>query len=577
MKILGISAFYHDAAAALIVDGRLVAAAQEERFSRKKHDADFPSQAIQSCLEQASIGPDQMDVVVFYDKPLLKFERILVTHIATWPWSLPSFLKAMPSWLKRKLWVPRILAKELEEFHGPILYSAHHLSHAASAFYCSQFDEAAVLTVDGVGEWATCTLAHGQGNKLRIIKEIRFPHSLGLLYSTITGLLGFRVNSGEYKVMGLAPYGEPVYADALRKLLRRFSDGSFSLDLRHFSYVGGLQMYSSRLSKHLDLPPRSPESPIEQKHMNLARSIQVVTEEAMLGLAESAHAITGAKDLCLAGGVALNCVANTRILKDGPFDNVFVQPAAGDAGGAIGAAAYVAHAIFNEKRHPLEHVYLGPEFGPAACDSFVAEHQLPNQHFESEDALLDAVVERLNAGQVIGFYHGRMEFGPRALGHRSILADPRGADMRELVNAKIKKREAFRPFAPSVPVEQASEWFDMIAESPYMVLTAHVKKDSIPAVTHVNGSARLQTVSAKHSPRYHRLLTRWGVRTGCPVLLNTSFNVRGEPIVCTPEDAYRCFRGSGLDALVLENRILDKESMPKEAGWDDYVKQFDAD
>jgi carbamoyltransferase len=311
--------------------------------------------------------------------------------------------------------------------------------------------------------------------------------------------------------------------------------------------------------------------------MNLARSIQVVTEEAMLGLAESAHAITGAKDLCLAGGVALNCVANTRILKDGPFDNVFVQPAAGDAGGAIGAAAYVAHAIFNEKRHPLEHVYLGPEFGPAACDSFVAEHQLPNQHFESEDALLDAVVERLNAGQVIGFYHGRMEFGPRALGHRSILADPRGADMRELVNAKIKKREAFRPFAPSVPVEQASEWFDMIAESPYMVLTAHVKKDSIPAVTHVNGSARLQTVSAKHSPRYHRLLTRWGVRTGCPVLLNTSFNVRGEPIVCTPEDAYRCFRGSGLDALVLENRILDKESMPKEAGWDDYVKQFDAD
>ena len=577
MRILGISAYYHDAAAALLVDGRVVAAAQEERFTRKRHDASFPSHAVRSCLELAGIGEHEIDIAVFYDKPLLKFERILVTHAASWPMSVVSFLKAMPIWLKRKLWVPKQVARELATFMGPILFSNHHLSHAASAYYLSPFEDAAVLTVDGVGEWATCTIAHGKGNELRQLKEIRFPHSLGLLYSTITGYLGFRVNSGEYKVMGLAPYGEPVHADAIRKLIRVRRDGSFTLDMRYFAYAGGLRMHSSRLEGLLGIPPRPPEAPLEQVHMDLARSLQLVTEEAMLALAAAAMRETGSKNLCLAGGVALNCVANGRILRESGFEQVFVQPAAGDAGGAIGAAAYVAHAIENEPRHALRHVFLGPAFGREECQRCLDGLGVPYESPENEAALLDATARRLADGQVVGFYHGAMEFGPRALGHRSILADPRPAAMRDIVNEKIKKREGFRPFAPAVPIESAPEWFELDVESPYMLLTTSVRKRVIPAVTHADDSARVQTVSADASPRFHRLLVRFGELTGCPVLLNTSFNVRGEPIVCTPDDAYRCFRGSGLDALVLGDFLLDKRQMPEDSEFDEYAATFAPD
>lgn len=578
MKVLGISAWYHDAAAALVVDGRLVAAAQEERFTRKRHDADFPQKSIEACLARAGCGPTDVDCVVFYDKPLLKFERILITHGASWPFSWRSFVKAMPVWLKRKLWVARTVDKTLTDYKGPILYSGHHLSHAASAFYASPFDEAAVLTVDGVGEWATTTVAHGKGRSLELVEEVRFPHSLGLLYSTVTGYLGFRVNSGEYKVMGLAPYGAPTRMDEMRKLIDLKADGSFALDMSYFAYAGGLRMHTRKLVDLFGLPVRKPEAPVTQAHHDIARSLQLITEEAMLGLARAAHAKTGASALCLAGGVALNCVANGRILREGPFEHVYIQPAAGDAGGAIGAAAYVAHSIYGDPRSEMRHAYLGPEYSQEDCQRCLDELAVPYQRFDTRAELVSEVVARLADQKVVGWYQGRMEFGPRALGHRSILADPRQASMREVVNEKIKKREGFRPFAPSVAVESAQEWFDLRGnDSPYMLVTCDVKRNEIPAVTHVDGSARVQTVSAEQSPRYHELLTAWGEATGCPVLINTSFNVRGEPIVCTPHDAYRCFRGSGLDVLVLGDYLLDKSAMPDDPEFRNYERRFAPD
>jgi carbamoyltransferase len=577
MRVLGVSAYYHDAAAALVIDGELVAASQEERFTRRRHDAEFPRLAIASCLEQANMGMDALDAVVFYDKPILKFERILDTHAATWPMSLPSFIKALPVWLKQKLWTSRSIAKELKAYLGPILFSTHHLSHAASAFYSSGFDQAAVLTVDGVGEWATCSLGVGDGKKLELLKEIRFPHSLGLLYSAITGYLGFKVNSGEYKVMGLAPYGEPRFVDKMKQLIVVHDDGSFSLDMRYFAYVGGLRMFNGRLERLFGVPARSPKDPLEQVHKDLARSLQVATEDAMLALAHAAFRETGARSLCLAGGVALNCVANGRLMREGPFEQLFIQPAAGDAGGAVGAAQYVAHALYDEPRRPMKHAYLGPSFGPRAGRELVAKLGVPHHAFDSEDALMEELVTRLERQEVIGFFHGAMEFGPRALGHRSILADPRGERMRDIVNEKVKMREGFRPFAPAVPLSRAAEWFELDVESPYMLLTAPVRRSGVPAITHVDGSARIQTVTAQSSPRFHRLLEAWGARTGCPVLINTSFNVRGEPIVCSPDDAYRCFRGSGLDALVVEDVVLDKREMPRDPAFDAYHLGFAAD
>ena len=449
------------------------------------------------------------------------------------------------------------------------------MSHAASAFYSSPFERAAVLTVDGVGEWSTCTLGLGEGTKLELQREIRFPHSLGLLYSAITGFLGFKVNSGEYKVMGLAPYGEPRFLSHFKELLHVHEDGSFSLAPRYFRYAGGLRMFGPRLGQLFGVPARDPKAPLEQVHKDIARSLQVATEDAMLALARAAHRLTGASALCLAGGVALNCVANGRVLREGPFESLFVQPAAGDAGGALGAAQYVAHAVHGDPRHALEHAFLGPRFSQESCTWAIGN--LPHHTYSSEDALLAGAVDRLEAQEVIGFFHGAMEFGPRALGHRSILADPRQADMRRVVNEKVKMREGFRPFAPAVPIERCAEWFDLAVESPYMLLTASVRQGGIPAVTHVDGSARVQTVSRASSPRFHRLLELWYERTGCPVLINTSFNVRGEPLVCTPDDAVRCFRGSGLDALVLEDAVLDKREMPRDSEFDDYHERFAPD
>ena len=578
MNILGISAWYHDSAAALLIDGEVVGAIQEERFTRKRHDADFPALAVAACLELGGLCEDQLDAVVFYDKPLLKFERILDTHAATWPLSLPSFLKALPVWLSEKLWLTRNIGRKLPAYRGPILYSGHHLSHAASAYYSSPFDEAAVLTVDGVGEWTTCSLGVGRGNHLALKREIRFPHSLGLLYSAITGYLGFKVNSGEYKVMGLAPYGEPRYRAELGKLLAVRADGSFALNLDYFAYAGGLRMFNRRLERLFGRKARAPDEPVEAFHKDVARSLQEATEDAMLALAHAAHRETGAKALCLAGGVALNCVANGRIVREGPFESVFVQPAAGDAGGALGAAQLLAHNVRGEPRHPLTHAYLGPTGRPEESRALAATLGVPYADFTGDpDGLLRAVVERLGRQEVVGFFHGRMEFGPRALGHRSILADPRSPEMRDRVNEKVKMREGFRPFAPAVPEERCAEWFDLDVPSPYMLLTAPVLRREIPAVTHVDGSARVQTVSRASSPRFHRLLELWGESTGCPVLVNTSFNVRGEPLVATAQDAYRCFRGSGLDALVLDDLLFDKAAMPPDPVFDDWHRQFAPD
>jgi carbamoyltransferase len=609
MRILGISAFYHDSAAALIEDGRVVAAAQEERFTRKKHDASFPHQAIGYCLAVAGAKLTDFDHVAFYDKPFLKFERLLETYIALAPRGYSSFQMAIPLWLKEKLFQKSLLAKELRKFDEDftsdhLLFSEHHLSHAASAFFPSPFEKAAVLTMDGVGEWATTSVAIGDGGNLEIFKEIHFPHSLGLLYSAMTYYTGFKVNSGEYKVMGLAPYGEPKYAQLiLDHLIDLKPDGSFRLDMSYFDYCTGLTMTNDRFSELFGQPVRNPDQLLTPFHMDLAASIQAVLEEAVLRLTRSLASQTGARNLCLAGGVALNCVANGKVLRDGKFDRIWIQPAAGDAGGAVGAALSVYHQFKGQRRivagsDGMSGAFLGPEFEQADIERRLAA---AGARFEilSEDAMIETAASALADQLAVGWFQGRMEFGPRSLGARSILGDARSPSIQKNLNLKIKYRESFRPFAPAVPREDVGEWFELDADSPYMLIVADVKNDrrrtmsmeeqalfgidklnvarsDIPAVTHVDYSARIQTVSAETNPRFHRLLRQFKSLTGCPVLVNTSFNVRGEPIVCTPEDAFRCFMGNELDLLIVGNCVLRKPAQNPELR-QDYSSAFELD
>jgi carbamoyltransferase len=581
VDILGISCWYHDAAACLVRDGRIVAAAQEERFTRQKHDPRFPRRAIDYCLEAAGVASRDLDVVAFYDKPFLKFERLLETYTSYAPRGLASFLEAMPQWLKQKLWIPDLLSRELE-FDGPLLFPEHHHSHAASAFYPSPFESAAFITTDGVGEWATTSFGVGRDRGVSILGEIQFPHSLGLLYSAFTYFCGFRVNSGEYKLMGLAPYGRPRYVEVIRdRLIDLRDDGSFRLNMEYFTYPAGLTMTGRRFAELFGGPPRAPEGPLTDREMDLARSIQDVTEEAMLKIARHVQRETGERNLSLAGGVALNCVANGRLLREGPFERLWIQPAAGDAGGALGAALVAWHEWAGEVRRPMPDdsmagSFLGPSFEDGVVAAFLDREGIPHE-WVGYDELPARVAGLLADGKVVGWFQGRMEFGPRALGARSILADPRGRDVQRTVNLKIKFRESFRPFAPSVRVERAAEYFDLDVASPYMLLVAQVRGASIegeglarlrrvqspvPAVTHVDGSARVQTVHEETNPLFHRLLLAFEALTGCAVLVNTSFNVRGEPIVCAPEDAYRCFSRTHMDALALGPCLVLKKELP---------------
>jgi carbamoyltransferase len=585
VNILGISAFYHDSAACLVRDGEIIAAAQEERFTRKKHDPEFPSNAIRSCVALGGLACAQdVDLVAFYEKPFLKADRLFSTYLGCAPRGLVSFLAAMPVWIKRKLWIKQIIRDELA-YEGEILFPEHHESHAASAFFPSPFDEAAILTIDGVGEWTTSSIGRGGGNCVAMLAEQHFPHSLGLLYSAFTYYLGFRVNSGEYKVMGLAPYGEPEFEQLiLNELVDLRSDGSFHLNLDYFDFVTGLRMTNRKFDRLFGGPRRKPESELTQRHMNLARSLQVVTEEVMLRMARHAHELTGLSNLCLAGGVALNCVGNGRILREGPFQKIWVQPAAGDAGGALGAALLAWHHYLDKPRavtgeHDAQRgSFLGPAFEP---HEFVRRGSIPS--VELSDTELPARIAALLAeGKVVGWYQGRMEFGPRALGNRSILGDPRVPEMQEKLNLKIKFRESFRPFAPAVLRERVSDYFELNESSPYMLLVAPVRstirlngqvadsaagfldrlktpRSTIPAVTHVDYSARIQTVSEEENRRFYALLRAFEAETGCAVLVNTSFNVRGEPPVCTPEEAYRCFMRTDMDFLVLGNFLIDKQ------------------
>lgn len=597
MFTLGISAFYHDSAAALVQDGRVVAAAQEERFSRRKHDAGFPQNAIDYCLAESEISPAELTNVVFYEKPFLKFDRLLETYLAFAPRGFASFSASLPIWLKEKLFQKNLLCKQLADSLGEeydwktrLLFSEHHLSHAASAFYPSPFDDAAVLTMDGVGEWATTSVSVGEGSRLEMISEIVFPHSLGLLYSAFTYFAGFKVNSGEYKLMGLAPYGNPRYANLIREQLIEIAlDGSFRLNMDYFDYPTGLRMTNTRFANLFGGPERTPESPITQREMDLAASIQEVTEEIVINLATSAREQTGKKNLCLAGGVALNCVANGALKRRQIFDDIWIQPAAGDAGGAIGAALvgqHLHHSIpraVSSRSDAMSGSYLGPSFSDEQICNKLDAIGAQYQQMEEGD-LLERVVEGLVAGEAVGWMQGRMEFGPRALGNRSILADPRSPEMQKQLNLKIKFRESFRPFAPSVLADEARRWFDLDGVSPYMLLVANVHeqhrlveadtghleglpllntpRSNIPAVTHVDFSSRVQTVHEDTNPRYKALITRFFERTGVPMLVNTSFNIRGEPIVCTPEDAYRCFMGTDLDTLVVGRQLLLKEHQP---------------
>ena len=612
MKILGISAYYHDSAAALLCDGEVVAAAQEERFTRKKHDSGFPSNAIQYCLEEASTSLEHVDSVVFYDKPLVKFERLLETYLSYAPNGLRSFIQAMPVWLKEKLYLKATLRNELKNILADktstlpkLLFTEHHQSHAASAFYFSPFDRAAVMCLDGVGEWATTSTWLGHGRHLDALWEIDFPHSLGLLYSAFTYYTGFRVNSGEYKLMGLAPYGDPKYVDLiLDNLLDLKDDGTFRLDMRYFNYCTGLTMTNKRFDALFGGPPRAAESELSQREMDIAASIQVVTEEVVLRLARTLHKETGETNLCLAGGVALNCVANGRVQREGPFENIWIQPAAGDAGGALGAAALAWHQLSEKERSSngrdkMAGSYLGPSYSQAETmdqlDKYKANYQiLP------DDELFPKLAEILDQENVVGWFQGRMEFGPRALGGRSIVGDPRSEKMQTVMNLKIKYRESFRPFAPSVLAERVSDYFEQEAESPYMLIVApvqeklripisdndqklfgidrlNVKRSSLPAITHVDHSARVQTVHSETNPRYHSLLSAFDERTGCAVLVNTSFNVRGEPIVCTPDDAYRCFMRTEMDYLVIDNFVLKKTDQPEWQRDDSWKEEFELD
>lgn len=637
--ILGLSAFYHDSAACLVIDGEIVAAAQEERFSRKKHDERFPKHAVAYCLSEAGLTPDQLDYVAFYDKPLLKFDRLLETYLSFAPRGFGSFVKAMPIWLKDKLYLPRTMQRELPGYRKRFIFTEHHESHAASAFYPSPFERAAVLTVDGVGEWATASIGIGDGNRLRLTHELHFPHSPGLLYSAFTYFCGFKVNSGEYKLMGLAPYGEPKYADLIRdKLIDLKDDGSFRMDMSYFNYCQGLTMTSRKFESLFGGPPRLPETPLTQREMDLAASIQIVTEEILLRMSRHVFALTGETKLCLAGGVALNCVANGRILREGPFEDLWIQPAAGDAGGSLGAALFVWHQLLGKPRptnmrrrrtgdsltvmnaepvapgavadaagwhDDFQHgSLLGPRCEEADIKCFLDAKGAVYRFIEDEEELCNVVAELIASEHVVGWVQGRMEFGPRALGSRSILGDARSPQMQSAMNVRIKFRESFRPFAPSVLEERVAEFFETRPHepSPYMLLVAHVReakrisrpadapkrtgidklkelRSCIPAVTHVDYSARLQTVDAQRHGRYYRLLKAFEAKTGCPVVINTSFNVRGEPIVLNHEHAYRCFLATNMDALVLERFVLLKQDQPHatEQTLESYLREFALD
>lgn len=640
VTVLGISAFYHDSAACLVVDGEIVAAAQEERFTRIKHDYNFPLNAVRYCLSEAKLNPSDLDYVGFYDKPLLKFDRLLETYLDYAPSGFSSFLKALPPWMREKLWMPDLIRTEMgkaggeaderaakklgKKFEWKLLFGDHHESHAASAFYPSPFEEAAILTIDGVGEWATSSVGIGKGNEITLLKELRFPDSLGLLYSAFTYYTGFKVNSGEYKVMGLAPYGEPKYVSLIKdKLLEIREDGSLKMNHEFFSYSQGLRMTNRAFDKLFGGAPRKPESRITQKEMDLARSIQVITEEVMLKMTNYAHKETGMKKLCLAGGVALNCVANGRVLREVPFEDIWIQPAAGDAGGALGIALAIWHRYLGKPRVSPEKAgawrssrtvktngllayadgmkgsFLGPKHSEEEIEVFLRSKQLPYKKYSREE-LPRRVADLLAAGKIIGLHQGRMEFGPRALGGRSIIGDPRSAEMQSVMNLKIKYRESFRPFAPSVLREHVAGWFELDTDSPYMLLVANVeksrrrkmtleeeslwgidrlniKRSEIPAVTHVNYSARIQTVRHETNPLYWEIIDAFEKQTGCPIIVNTSFNVRGEPIVCTPEDSYRCFMRTEMDFLVLETCVLDKKDQPAFADTEDWKTQFKLD
>ena len=612
MYILGISAFYHDSAACIIKDGKIIAAAQEERFTRKKHDAGFPYHSIKFCLKYAGVNVEVIDNVVFYEKPLMKFERLLETYLAFAPKGFKSFVKAMPIWIKDKLFQKSALIKELKatlgnkvNWHERLLFSEHHLSHAASAFYPSPFESAAVLTLDGVGEWTTTSVAIGKGNNLGVVKEIHFPHSLGLLYSAFTYYIGFKVNSGEYKVMGLAPYGEPRYADLIReKLITVAEDGSFQLDMNYFNYATGLTMTNKKFDALFGGPPRTSETELTQREMDLAASVQKVVEDIIIELAKGIAKETGERNLCLAGGVALNCVANGILLRKKIFDNIWIQPAAGDAGGALGAAMstwYLHHnkeRTVSKERDAMKGAYLGPEFSNTEIE---AELTACGATFEklSEDKLIYTVATALADEKAVGWMQGRMEFGPRALGGRSIIADPRSPVMQKQLNLKVKYRESFRPFAPSVLREDVIEWFEHDEDSPYMLLVADIKKNkrraitveedalfgidklnaprsSVPAITHVDYSARIQTVHADTNPRYHAVISKFKEMTGCPLVVNTSFNVRGEPIICTPSDAFKCFMGTEMDVLAIGNYVLYKKQQD-EALKENYKERYELD
>ncbi len=605
MKILGISCYYHDAAACLLVDGEVVAAASEERFTRIKHDAEFPKRAIRYCLKAGGITAGELDFVAFYDKPFLKFERILETYIATAPLGLSSFIKALPLWLKKKLFIPRLIEQSLDGFSGKMLFSEHHESHAASAFYPSPYESAAFLTIDGVGEWATTSFGVGDGRKIEILNEIHFPHSLGLLYSAFTYYTGFRVNSGEYKVMGLAPYGEPKYVQTiLDHLIDLKDDGSFRLDQRYFDYCSGLRMTSNKFHRLFGGPPREPESKLTQREMDLARSIQVVCEEVMLRMAEHVRRTTGQKHLCLAGGVALNCVGNGRILRESGYDDIWIQPAAGDAGGALGAALTVWHQYLeNERTARPRGTQRGSYFGPAYPEDEIRRRlDAMGGKYEKlqEDEIPGRVAALLADEKVVGWFQGRMEFGPRALGSRSIIGDARSPKMQSIMNLKIKYRESFRPFAPSVLYDQVSDYFELDRESPYMLLVApvseehrlamsdeqqklfgidklNVQRSTIPAVTHVDYSARVQTVHPDDNRLYYDMIRSFYDLTGCPVIINTSFNVRGEPIVCRPEHAYTCFMRTEMDLLVLEDCVLRKQDQPPFEDTEDWRAEYGKD